>query len=238
MQPSGAPELSMFSRRPYQRHNRGRVSGGAPQAPGPTQPSSGFGYWDVLNATDDGSGKASVLVDAVGANSITQAVVSSRATISAAAGPGGGPALSFDGGDYYVKAYSRNQPTSRICLAKFTVPTTTLFDGATLNTGRLYGATTSVATYAGTAGPTGATTLTDWHVYRVDFNATNTQLFIDGVLKATGNAGVANPGGITIGAAGPGSANQLVGLICFQVECDIADAADWDLYGGTLHGFY
>lgn len=203
---------------------------------GLTQPTTGFGYWDARNVTNV-SGYASVLLDALGSNNITQTTAGSRAQIQATAGAGGGPALYFDGGDEYRLSYTRILPVSRIAVVRCTSVDKTFIDGGSGNRGRIYGATTTCNAYSG-AILSAACTLTNWNVFRVDFDGASSRIYVNGTLISTGNTGANTPNGITIGAYGGATADKLTGWISSVWEGAQADAPAWDTYLGKLNGVY
>lgn len=100
-------------------------------------------------------------------------------------------------------AFTLNQPCTFWGIAYFTNENYGyLFDGATGDTRSIMHQTTDVYwMHAGSLLSTdvGDPVLNAWRYFIATFNGANSKLYLDGVLKASGNSGAANPNGIVVG---------------------------------------
>jgi len=143
--------------------------------------------------------------------------------------------IRFDGSnDSLVATFSLTKPLTIFCAAKFdsTPSNDTIYDGVTLNTVRLFAATsnTVAAIFAGAQlnSPTVSPGLSDaFFVHEAVFDSGSSSInSVNGTFTATGNAGTAAFGGLTFGAAG--------NLLSFG-DVSIAEVI---VYGRTLTSYW
>lgn len=135
--------------------------------------------------------------------------------------------LWFDGSAYYMKsgAFTLNQPTEIYSLG---MPWTwtinhAMFDGNTLNSGKLYQSATSpnIRYTAGTVGtefvppPAGS-----WRSSTVVFDGANSRISTNNGAFAVSDAGAGNMGGFTLGAAGTVAGTFWNGLRAREIICN------------------
>lgn len=119
--------------------------------------------------------------------------------------------VTFDGVNDYLKGtFTLNQPETIYIVCKQITWTLNryLFDGGSIDKMDLYQETSTpqIALYAGaTTGLNSGLTLNTVKVVVCVFNTTSSGLNVNNHITSTGNAGSANAGGFTLGAAGNGS---------------------------------
>lgn len=167
-----------------------------------------------------------------GLQNLAQGNATFRPVLDADGGPNGTPCLTADGtNDAFVKAFTLNQPAHIwiVCKANDGGASDTPIDGATLNTGRLFrtgASSTTMTMWAGAGVVSAATTPEAWHYYEMQINGATSKLSVDGGAYAEGNAGAANPGGVTLFAAGPGSTAFDLGSIAEVIGLSAIASAD------------
>lgn len=217
----------MFSRRPYPRHNRGRVSGEGVSVP--AYPIGSTHLWDVADVVTSGS-EIVTITDPIGAVNLTQATSSKRALLS-------GGAMVFDGiDDTYTASYSLSQPFARIAVVQGDGTAGTVCDGASPgNNARMHFASAAIRAYAGVTLQR-ATAFTAKEIYVAVFNSTSSSLKINDGTPHSGDAGSATPNGITVGTFGNGTTDPFGGSIFGILECDPTNLAENLAWMAARHG--
>ena len=156
---------------------------------GITVTGSGVSQWD------DASGNGNHLKQGTDANRMTKEADGS---------------ILGNGVDQFLKAdaFTWNQPEEIFILVKQLTWTAldTIFDGNTLNSGKLRQdniSTPRIESYAGAAvGPNTNMPLNTYRVLMIVFNGASSLIQANKLTPVTGNAGAANMGGLTLGASG------------------------------------
>jgi len=163
--------------------------------------------WDFENGTFRGQ---SNVAQAVGANQPTH-VISDAAY-------NGQSTVSFDGGDYLdTSTFSSalSQPNSIFIVGEFSaIPTEMMIDSIVAGDRTIIysGAGPENRLFAG-ANLNGGTTDANPHIYEGLFNSPNSELLVDGVSEATGDAGTDGMPSLRVGSDINAVANFLTGTI-------------------------
>lgn len=146
--------------------------------------------------------------------------------------------IAFDGGDWLTATFANSQPFTRFAAIKFTTwtgATRVIFDGASTTVRLQRTAANKILIYAGTnLEATMSATLNDrWVVLAAVFNGANSSIWENGVLRASGAIGAANPTGITVGADNAGTQNfvgemgELIGVSGALTTSQIARVSNY-----------
>jgi len=149
---------------------------------------------DPVGRIDDKSGNG---------NHATQSTSTARPTLQTS---GGLYYLDFDGVDDWMRAIlasNQAQPNTLAVAVKLDLASDTSYivDGYGSERNLLYQPSTNLSLYAGTTLSSPSATGTSERVFLGYFNTTSSEIRVDGVQKATGNAGSALWGGITLGGS-------------------------------------
>jgi len=184
--------------------------------------------------TKDGSNYVSQWADQSGNNNHAVQATGSAQPLWVDNQLNGKPALYFDGTLKYLIAseLDLSQPIHIAIILKKTLTDYAhnryIVDGVSVNHMALYDCGDSVAMYAGASGPSKAISDDVFILIESVFNGANSNISVNGGVKATGNAGnIGSTGGIIIGAAyGYNYTNSLNGQISEIVMYDnvITDA--------------
>ncbi len=157
--------------------------------------------------------------DASGAgHNLTQATTANKPAWSATSGPASHPCVTSDGvNDELQAAFTLAQPTQVFVIWKAITLAfgTGIMDGVGGNKLRIYeGSSTAFVMNAGTDLTVNNLTPTLFHMGTALFNGGSSTYKQDGVSKASGNAGSATSGGLTLFTFGDGSSNPINASVC------------------------
>lgn len=146
-----------------------------------------------------------------GGATYVQASGAAQPTFSAGGGPNGRPCVVFNGSSHnMVSAFTYAKPQQIYVVGKWASTAAvqaTMIDGVTANTSRLGRRADGITAFAfnGSFCNLAATTITDWHIYRLQFGATQATGAIDAGAYAPASAASGNTsGGLTLGMTGGG----------------------------------
>lgn len=151
----------------------------------------------------------------------------------------------FDGvNDTLSASFTLAQPITVFCVGRWINSTNTnqLFDGKSAgNTMRFFILNSpQCALYAGAQLSSVNTTLNSHAVWETVFNGTSSSIVRNGTSIASGNAGTASPGGITLSMFGNGSSNptasEIAAVLIYSATLTASQASAVRSWLGKLYG--
>jgi hypothetical protein len=162
---------------------------------------------------------------------LTQATASKQPLYLAAGGPGGTPALQFDGVDDAMNTAldsTRSQPAQVWMVTKWSgAATGTIFDGFNVNHMRFYRDTSTRLNLLAGFNISGTGDPSNFHYYQLDLNNTSSQAKADNAQIMSGTAGANTPDGVTIGQLPTSSSTACIieSVVVFNALANSTDAA-------------